>query len=109
MARKTIILIEDDLDGSKAAESIYFSLDGVEYAIDLNETHANELREALGKYCSAARKSGGRSRPARRSIGSAGAGTDTKAIRAWAIENNIPINTRGRIQADVVKRYQAAH
>jgi hypothetical protein len=58
------------------------------------------------KYTAVARKTGGRARPARRT----GAGvSDTKAVRAWAIENGISVNARGRIQADVMERYAAAH
>jgi Lsr2 len=105
MAKRVIIWLEDDLDGSEASESITFSLDGVEYEIDLNDAHANELREALSKYTAAARKSGGRPRPARLSS----SGVDSKAIRAWAMANGIPMNTRGRIQADVIDKYTAAH
>ncbi|GAP54056.1 nucleoid-associated protein Lsr2 [Arthrobacter sp. Hiyo6] len=106
MATKTYIRLVDDLDASDANETISFALDGAEYEIDLNEPHANELREALSRFISVSRKLGGRAKPARRT---AIAGADTKAIRAWAIENGIPINTRGRIQADVIEKYAAAH
>lgn len=107
MAKKTVVILEDDIDGSEASENVSFALDGTEYAIDLNEAHANELREALGRYTAAARKiSGGRGRPARRSNSS---GVDAKAIRLWAIDQGLQVNTRGRIQADIVEKYQAAH
>lgn len=110
MAKRVITTLEDDLDGSQANETITFSIDGAEYEIDLNDAHANELREAVNKYASVARKSAGRARPARRPSAGTGAGSnDTKAVRAWAIENGIPISTRGRIQADVMERYAAAH
>ncbi|WP_454698260.1 histone-like nucleoid-structuring protein Lsr2 [Arthrobacter humicola] len=106
MAKRVITTLEDDLDGSEANETITFAIDGAEYEIDLNNAHASELREAMTKYTAVARKTAGRARPARR----AGAGiSDTKAVRAWAIENSIPVNTRGRIQADVMVRYAAAH
>lgn len=109
MAKRVITTLEDDLDGSEANETITFSIDGAEYEIDLNEAHANELRAAMNKYTSVARKSAGRAKQARRaSTGNGGPGnssTDTKAVRAWAIENGIPISSRGRIQADVVERY----
>ncbi|MDP9904542.1 histone-like nucleoid-structuring protein Lsr2 [Arthrobacter bambusae] len=106
MAQKIVTLLEDDLDGSQADETVSFGLDGVEYVIDLNTAHANELREAVRKFTTAARKVGRAKTPPRRAAAS---GSDTKAIRAWAIENGIPINRRGRIQADVIERYQAAH
>jgi hypothetical protein len=106
MAKRVITTLEDDLDGSEASETVNFAVDGAEYDIDLNEAHANELREAMSKYAAVAQKIGGRGRPARRT--STG-GNDTKAIRAWAIEKGIPINARGRIQADVMEKYAAAH
>lgn len=105
MARKTIVTLEDDLDGSKASETVNFAVDGAEYEIDLNDEHANELREALGRYIDVARKtSGSRSRQVRKA-----SGNDAKTIRMWALDNGIQVNTRGRIQADVVEKYQAAH
>ncbi|MDQ0078526.1 histone-like nucleoid-structuring protein Lsr2 [Arthrobacter oryzae] len=47
MAKRTVVLLEDDIDGSEANETISFALDGNEYEIDLNEGHAKELRDAL--------------------------------------------------------------
>jgi hypothetical protein len=106
--RKTIVVLEDDLDGSEASETLNFSVDGADYEIDLNSEHANELRSALSRYTDVARKtSGGRGRPARSKSNLAG--TDAKAIRMWALDQGLKVNTRGRIQADVVERYQAAH
>ena len=107
MARKAITILSDDLDGSKANQTISFALDGAEYEIDLNESNAAELRNALSRFTSAARKtSSGRGRPARKTSGS---GVDTKSMRLWAIENGFQVNTRGRIQSDIVEKYNAAH
>lgn len=109
MAKKTVVVLEDDIDGSEASETISFALDGSEYVIDLNEGHANELRRALSRFTDAGRRiSGGRGRPANRTKSSQG-GPDAKAVRMWALENGIQVNTRGRIQADVVEKYEAAH
>lgn len=111
MAKKTVVMLEDDIDGSEASESIQFALDGTEYEIDLNNDHANELRGALERFTAVARKtSGGRGRPAgRKSSSSSHGGPDAKAVRQWAAENGIQVNTRGRIQAEVVEQYEAAH
>lgn len=65
MAQRVVTLLEDDFDGSKASETLSFALDGVDYAIDLNDAHARELREAFSRYTKAARKTGGRSRTTR--------------------------------------------
>jgi hypothetical protein len=109
MAKKTVVLLEDDIDGSEATETLSFALDGSDYEIDLNEDHAKELRDALARFTNAGRKvSGTRGRPAARSKSTQG-GPDAKAVRMWAAENGIPVNTRGRIQAEVVEKYEAAH
>jgi hypothetical protein len=106
--RKTIMVLEDDLDGSEASETLNFSVDGAEYEIDLNGDHANELRSALSRYTNVARKvTSGRGRPVARK--SSGAVTDAKAIRMWATDKGLQVNTRGRIQADIVEKYLAAH
>ena len=87
MAKRVIITLEDDLDGSEANETITFSIDGGEYEIDLTNAHATELREEMNKCTVVARKTTGRARSARRT--SAGV-SDAKAVRAWAVENGIP-------------------
>jgi hypothetical protein len=107
MAQKTIVVLSDDIDGSEASETITFALDGTEYEIDLNHEHANELRGAITRFAEVARKTSvGRGRPARQSSDS---GTDAKAIRLWALDQGLSVNTRGRIQGDIVEKYHAAH
>lgn len=109
MAKKTVVILSDDIDGSEASQTVYFGLDGSEYEIDLNDQHANELREALQRFTDAARKvSGSRGRQAGRKPASHG-GPDAKAVRLWAAEQDLQVNTRGRIQADIVEKYEAAH
>lgn len=108
MAKRVITTLEDDLDGSEANETVIFSIDSAEYEIDLNSAHADELRKVLTRYTAVARKTAGRPRPTRRAGAGAGGGNDTKAVRAWAVENGIPVSARGRIPADVMERYAAA-
>jgi hypothetical protein len=106
MARKVQVLLEDDIDGGEAAETVSFALDGKSYEIDLNEKNAKKLRDALAPWIGAARRAGSasesRPRGPRRS-------TDTADIRRWAAENGIPVSARGRISADLRARYEAAH
>jgi hypothetical protein len=107
MAQRVVTLLEDDLDGSEASETVNFALDGIEYAMDLNDEHARELREALRRFTDAGRKtSRGRGRPARKS---AGGQADARTIRMWALDSGLQVNTRGRIQADIVEKYMAAN
>jgi hypothetical protein len=102
MARREIVTLIDDLDGTPAAETIRFALDGVQYEIDLSEQNAAALRDQLGRFVSAARRVSSGSRRVRR--GSA----DRARIRRWAKENGLTVSDRGRIPAEVVAAYEAA-
>lgn len=50
MARKTQIILTDDIDGSEATGTVSFGLDGVSYEIDLNDDNAQQLREQLAVW-----------------------------------------------------------
>jgi hypothetical protein len=112
MAQRTIVQLTDDIDGSEAAESVSFALDGVGYTIDLSDSNAAELRETFAPYIAAARRDGGRGRRSNVThiaSGRRGRSTgdvDPKTVRAWASENGIAISARGRIPADIVAQYQ---
>jgi hypothetical protein len=112
VAQKITTLFIDDIDGGAAEGTVRFALDGTEYEIDLNAKHSEELRSALGKYVSHARKVGGAARRAGRAAGRAGRGSgstlNTTEIRNWARENGYDIKDRGRVPADLVAKYQAA-
>ena len=54
MARKTKIILVDDVDGSEATQTVGFALDGVSYEIDLNDEHAAALRESIEEWSSKA-------------------------------------------------------
>jgi hypothetical protein len=107
MARKIQVVLEDDLSGGPADETITFALDGVSYEIDLSDANAAQLRDALRPYVAAARRSGGRAR--RGSGATGGAGGEAAKIRAWAEANGIAVSARGRIPADVREKYEATH
>jgi len=48
MASRTTISLVDDLDGSEAAETVMFALDGQSYELDLTTEHAAILRGIFG-------------------------------------------------------------
>lgn len=106
MAQKVQVLLEDDLSGGPADVTVRFGLDGTSYEIDLNEENATKLRESLQPYVANARKaSSGRQRRSR-----ATSNRERSAdIRSWAKSAGIHVNERGRIPADVVAKYEAAH
>ena len=46
MAQSVQIILEDDLEGGPAEETVQFGLDGRQYEIDLSTANAEKLREA---------------------------------------------------------------
>ena len=109
MASKTLVLLEDDLTGGEADETVEFALDGKPYAIDLNEKNAERLREALSEFIPHARKaSGGRASAPRRSSPASASGLDAGAIRSWAQQNGHQVSARGRISKAILDAYHAA-
>ncbi len=110
MAQKVNIVLVDDIDGSEATETVTFALDGTSYEIDLNDTNAAALRDALAGYIGHGRKLGAAPRRGRRSSSAAAAtGPSAKEIRDWARENGYEVPDRGRVSADVRSAYDAAH
>lgn len=104
MARKTRIVLTDDLDGSAATSTVDFALDGVTYEIDLNDENAQKLRDEFAAWVGHARRVGGR---ARRGT-SRGRSDETKRIREWAQANGYEIGDRGRVSAEIRQAYAAA-
>jgi hypothetical protein len=119
MAQQVNVKFVDDPDGSDAAGTVSFGLDGRVYEIDLSDDNAARLRDSLASFIAAARKSGGStttgSRRAQKMTVSPGPRPQTldreqtAAIRAWARQNGHQISDRGRISKTVVDAFQAAH
>ena len=107
MAQKIQTLFIDDLDGSEAAGTIRFGLDGTEYEIDLSTAHSDELHKALEQYVRHGRRTGGTAKRAARSRRGSDA-VDTAKIREWAKEQGVEIKDRGRVPASVVEQYKTA-
>jgi hypothetical protein len=99
------VVLEDDIDGSEATETVSFALDGTSYEIDLNDQNAAALRDALAPYVGHARRAG----KTRRGGGSTGASTSTSAgeIRAWARSNGYQVSDRGRVPQEIRDAYAA--
>jgi len=118
MAKKTITILTDDLDGTElpaGTRSTRFALDGVEYEIDLSAENARALADALAPYIAAGRRVGGSraasggSAPRARSRSTGGDADRLAAIRAWAQGNGYTVGDRGRIKAEIVEAYEAAN
>ena len=105
MAQRMQIILEDDFDGGNADETVTFSVDGVDYEIDLSTDNAGGLRDALAPWVAHARKTGGRRK---RGVKPA-SGSSTSDIRAWALDNGHEVSTRGRVSAEVREAFERAH
>ena len=109
MAQKVQVLLVDDINGSEAAETVTFSLDGASYEIDLTGANAQQLRDALSPWVGHARRSGGR-KSTRRGTTTGGARRgDLSAVREWARNNGHKVSDRGRISADILAAYDKAN
>ena len=114
MVSRTEVTLIDDIDGSKADETMKFGVDGTQYEIDLNSKHADQLRKFLAAYVLKACRTGrGPITPTRaRASRAAAAATPTRAdraqnqaIREWAKSKGHDVSERGRIPANIVDQY----
>ncbi|MGW6425108.1 histone-like nucleoid-structuring protein Lsr2 [Nocardia sp. NPDC055053] len=113
MARKVVVNIVDDIDGTTpATETVTFGVDGALYEIDLSETNAAKLRDNFEQWVSHARKTGRTAKSTSRTTPAptkpARNRSDLTAIRTWAAENGHKVSARGRIAAEIVDAYNKA-
>jgi hypothetical protein len=106
MAQRTQVLYVDDIDGSEAEGTVRFRFGGSDYEIDLNKEHADQFAQAISPFIAAARKTSLSRRPVR---GAAAGRHNLSNVRAWARDQGIKVSDRGRIPAEVLARYNAAH
>jgi hypothetical protein len=110
MAQRVNIVLEDDLDGGAADETVTFGLDGVTYEIDLSAENAGALRDALAPYVGHGRRAGGRRASARANGAPRSSGKrDLADVRDWARKNGHKVSDRGRISAEIQAAYDKAH
>ncbi len=119
MAQKVQVMLVCDLhdDEVEGTETVTFGLDGSAYEVDVCDEHGAELRDAFAPYVGAARRAGrpaagSSTRRSGRSPRSGSAGSDrerVQAIREWARSNGHTVSDRGRLSAEVLAAYEAAH
>lgn len=108
MASIVSVVVTDDIDGSAGAETVMFGVDGATYEIDLAETNRAKLTAAMAPYVEAGRRVSLR-RPRAIAGRQAAVRVDRAEIRAWAKKQGLQVSERGRISADIMQRYEAAH
>lgn len=94
--------------GTAPTGTVAFGLDGAAYEVDLDDEQARELRAALAPFVAAARAVRPVARAPRRPA-SRSAAPDAAAVRAWARENGVTVNERGRLKGSVVAQYLEAN
>ncbi|MEO8105755.1 MAG: Lsr2 family protein [Actinomycetes bacterium] len=105
MAQKVQIVLIDDIDDGPADETVLFSLDGTSYEIDLSTRNAARLRASFAEFVGHARKAQGRAAIRRPRSSRSGKSAE---IRAWARQQGLAVNERGRIPADLAAKFEAA-
>lgn len=114
MAERIVRQLIDDIDGTDITEGkggrIEFSVQGVSYEIDLADANTAKFTKALKPYIDAAKKVGP-ARGARSKLGTAKKSSPEHlaAIRDWARKNGHEVSDRGRIKAEIVEAFDAAH
>ncbi len=111
MAQKVLVEILDDIDGSAAAQTVQFGLDGVTYEIDLSDDNAAALRDELARFIAAGRRVGGRKVRVATGQSTTTSTTDrerNQQIRAWANANGYEVSERGRLSSEVIAAYEQA-
>jgi hypothetical protein len=116
MAKQVNVKFVDNLDGTEAAGTVSFGLDGKIYEIDLSDDNAAKLRDLLAVFVGAARKSGGSATTSSRRAQKMTASSDrrpqpldreqTAAIRAWARQNGHQVSDHRRISKTVVDAFR---
>ena len=106
MAQKVTVVLEDDLTGGPAKQTVRFAFEGTDYEIDLNAKNAAAFGKQLALYLEHARRAG-RAQP-RRGGRTAVNRQRSGDIRAWAKEHGLAVSDRGRIPASVAEQYHAA-
>jgi len=106
MAQKISVVLEDDLTGGPADQTIRFAFDGTDYEIDLNAKNAAAFSKKLAPFIEHARRAG--RAPSRRPGRTAANRQRSGDIRAWAKEHGLAVSERGRIPVSVAEQYHAA-
>src|SRR5215831_1833151 len=106
MAQKVTVVLEDDLTGGPAEQTVRFAFDGTDYEIDLNAKNAAAFSKQLAPYIEHARRAG--RAPSRRPGRAAADRQRSGDIRVWAKEHGLAVSERGRIPVSVAEQYHAA-
>ena len=118
MAEIVMRQLIDDLDGKPIddgfGERIQFSYKGSDYLIDLRPTNVDKFNAALAPYVKVAEKVGKVRRGSKADVtakvtGSGRSKEQLQAVRDWAVKNGYDVAPRGRVKAEILDAFDAAH
>lgn len=113
MARREIVVLQDDLDGSeKDVRTVKFGFEGAHYEIDLGPKNFDKLAEVLAPFVEAARKDSSRRAPGpaakAKNMSAAEQRAFNQRVREWAKSQKQKVSERGRVPAKLIEAYHAA-
>ena len=107
------VVLDDDIDGSPITEdggTLQFAIDDTRMEIDLNQEHLKQFYDAVKPFIDNARVLRETASFTHRPIQAYRAkNTRPGDIRQWCREHGIPVNSMGRIPADIERRYEEAN
>jgi Lsr2. len=117
MAQKVIRELVCDITGAPAEETVQFAVGNDVYEIDLASEPLADFRSALGGFIESGRKVGklnvaGNGHKTRTAASGGGSGRGKEqlaAARAWLRQQGYSVQDRGRIAADLMAKFDAAH
>lgn len=115
MAQRVNVIVLCDLDEEPEAIPTTITVDGDTVEIDLCADHRLQLESALQEFYDAGRRTGRRRkatvvRANGRATSSEPADKEERTrIRSWAQGQGYEVGNRGRISAEIVAAYTAAH
>ena len=107
--------IVDDVDGTILSEyeTVTFAVDGTTYEFDTSLEHAAEFRDSLRLYIEKSRQIVNGNVVTRKRVAAVGqdrpSAEQLRAIRDWARKNGHEVSNRGRVPAEIVEAFEAAH
>lgn len=118
MGKRVTVTLFDDLEPElEATEHLSFAFEGANYEIDLGTKNANRLRKEMATWISVATRTAAPTRKrattattgTKNTYSGGEAGLPLAEIRKWAIANGHTVSDRGRVSAEIVRAWKAAH
>ena len=106
--RKIEEILVDDLDGSRAVETIDFAIRKTEYEIDLSDENTQRFWSAIGPFMEHARRIVRKRAQPSTLDQTRAVWVNAKKVRAWARSVGMEVNSQGTVQTDVQEAFLRA-